>query len=208
MATDNLLQVLEGYEQERIQLGLTFLNQALVAATLNDNHECIGKLIKMGATNMDECIELAKEKGQVNATAMLIMLKAGLTGDRTMLHVFGDASLNPEFASLSLTSEFNSKMNRAIERRVISTVHPLEVAQRTGHHSVVYELLLLTRIEKSSGSVDWSSLHLVSIDRYLIKKICDWITKLNLASNRLKSIPAEIKMLVKVFHSLFNLTYC
>ena len=200
MATDNLLQVLEGYEQERIQLGLTFLNQALVAATLNDNHECIGKLIKMGATNMDECIQLAKEKGQVNATAMLILLKAALTGDRIMLHVFGDVSFNPEFASLCLTGEFNSKMNRAIESRVISTVQPVEVAQRTGHHSVVYELLLLTRIEKSSGSVDWSCLHLVSIDKHLIKKICDWTTKLNLASNRLKSIPVEIEMLVKVFH--------
>ena len=198
MATDNLLQVLEGYEQERIQLGVTFLNQALVAATLNDNHACIGKLIKMGATNIDECIQLAKEKGQINATAMLILLKAALTGDRTMLHIFGDASLNPEFASLSLTSEFNSKMNRAVERRAISTVHPLEVAQQTGQHSVVYELLLLTRIKKSSGSVDWSSLHLVSIDKYLIEKMCNWVTRLNLASNRLKSIPAEIEMLVKV----------
>ena len=55
MANDNLQQVLEGYEQERIQLGVKFLKQALVAATLNDNHECIGKLIKMGATNTDEC---------------------------------------------------------------------------------------------------------------------------------------------------------
>jgi hypothetical protein len=88
MATDNLLQVLEGYDLERIPLEVQFLNQALVAATDIDNHECIGKLIKMGATNIDECIQLAKEKVKINAAAMLILSKVGLTGDKTMLHIF------------------------------------------------------------------------------------------------------------------------
>ena len=198
MATDNLLQVLEGYEQERIQLGVTFLNQALVAATLNDNHECIGKLIKMGATNIDECIQLVKEKGQINAIAILIMLKAALSGDRSMLYVFSDASLNSEFAALSLTSEIKLKMNQAVASGVVSTIPPLEVAQQTGHHSVVHELLLLTRSYKSNGSVNWSGLHLVSVDKYLIKKLCNWVTKLNLSSNKLKSIPADIEILIKV----------
>ena len=65
MATDNLLQVLQGYDLERIPLEVRFLNQALVAATDFDNHECIGKLIKMGATDItkiDECIQLHGER--------------------------------------------------------------------------------------------------------------------------------------------------
>ena len=201
MATDNLRQVLEGYEQERIQLRVTFLNQALVAATLNDNHECIGKLIKMGAKNIDECIQLAKEKGVINATAMLILLKAALTGDKTLLHVFqtGYASLTPEFAGLNLTHKVNSQIARVVRNRMISTIHALEVAQQSGQHSVVHELLLLTRTNKAIGSLNWSNLHLVSIDKCLINKMStDWVTTLNLSSNKLRSIPAEIEILTEV----------
>ena len=200
MATDNLRQVLEGYEQERIQLGVTFLNQAMVAATLNDNHECIGKLIKMGAKNIDECIQLAKEKGVINATAMLILLKAALTGDKTLLYIFqtGYASLTPEFAGLNLTRQVNLKIAQAVRSHTISTIHVLEVAQQSGQHSVVQELLLLTRTNELIGSINWSNLHLVSMDRCLVHRMCNWVTALNLSSNKLKSIPAEIEILTKV----------
>ena len=200
MATDNLRQVLEGYEQERIQLGVTFLNQAMVAATLNDNHECIGKLIKMGAKNIDECIQLAKEKGVINATAMLILLKAALTGDKTLLYIFqtGYASLTPEFAGLNLTRQVNLKIAQAVRSHTISTIRILEVAQQSGQHSVVQELLLLTRTNELIGSINWSNLHLVSMDRCLVHRMCNWVTALNLSSNKLKSIPAEIEILTKV----------
>ena len=200
MATDNLRQVLEGYEQERIQLGVTFLNQAMVAATLNDNHECIGKLIKMGAKNIDECIQLAKEKGVINATAMLILLKAALTGDKTLLYVFqtGNASLTPEFATLNITCKVNSRIARAVKSGVVSTIHPLEVAQQSGQHSIVHGLLLLTRINKVIGSINWSNLQLVSVDRCLVHQMCNWVTTLELSSNKLRSIPAEIEILTKV----------
>ena len=200
MANDNLQQVLEGYEQERIQLGVTFLNQAMVAATLNDNPECIGKLIKMGAKNIDECIQLAKEKEIIGATAMLVLLKAALSGDKTMLYVFqtGNTSLSPEFAALNLTSRANSQISRTVRIRMISTIYALEIAQRSGQHSVVHELLLLTRTKKHIGSVDWSNLHLVGIDKYVLHRMCNWITTLNLSSNKLRSIPAEIEILTKV----------
>ena len=204
MATDNLLQVLQGYDLERIPLEVRFLNQALVAATDFDNHECIGKLIKMGATDItkiDECIQLAKEKGKINAAAMLILSKIGLTGDKMMLHIiFGDATSSPEFAALGETSEkINLKMKQAIKSGEVSTVYPLEVAQQNGHHSVARRLLLLTRINKSDGSVNWSNLHLVStLDNYLIKGMYNWVRVLDLSSNKLKFIPAEIEILTEV----------
>ena len=85
MAEDNLLQVLEGYEKRRIEMGETFMKQCLEAATLSDNPQCVGKLVKMGAKNIDECLE---KKGVVNsATAMLLLMKAALTGDK-MLQCF------------------------------------------------------------------------------------------------------------------------
>lgn len=210
MATDNILQVLEGYELERIPLEARFLRQALVAATNLDNHECIGKLIKMmgatNVTNIDECIQLAKEKGKINAVAMLILSKAGVTGDKTILRIFGDTSdsLSPEFAALdSVTkcNEINLKMRQAVESGKVSTIYPLEVAQRNGHHLVVRQLLLLTRINRSDGYVNWSNLHLVNtLDNYLIKGISryNWVRVLDLSSNKLKCIPAEIEMLTEV----------
>ena len=203
MATDNLLQVLEGYEHERIELGVTFLNQALVAATLNDNHECVGKLIKMGATNIDECIQLAKEKGIINATAMLMLLKAALTGDKSWLSVFGDAVLSPEFVArlnqiMSADTEVKSDINRAIGRQKISTIYPLEIAQQNGHHSVVYELLLLSHNKALSGSVNWNNLCLTSFDNRLIKKMYNWVRVLDLSSNKIRSIPGEIGILTEV----------
>ena len=202
MATDNLLQVLEGYEHERIELGVTFLNQALVAATLNDNHECVGKSIKMGATNIDECIQLAKEKGIINATAMLMLLKAALTGDKSWLSVFGDAVLSPEFVAplnqiLSVDTKVNSDINRAIGRQKISTIYPLQIAQQNGHHSVVYELLLLSH-NKTLWSVNWNNLRLTSFDNCLIKKMYNWVRILDLSSNKIRSIPGEIEILTEV----------
>ena len=202
MATDNLLQVLESYEYERIPLEAPFLSQALVAATDRDNHECIGKLIKMGATNLiniDECIQLAKGKGQINAMTMLILLKAALTGDKTMLHIFGDVTLNQEFVALGLTSEIGLKMNQAVESGEVSTIYPLKIAQQNGHHLVVHRLLLLTQINKSNGLINWSNLHLVGVlDNYLIKRMCNWVRVLDLSSNKLRSIPAEIEVLTEV----------
>ncbi len=200
-STDNLLEVLEGYDLERIPLEVRFLNQALVAATDIDNHECIGKLIKMGATNIDECIQLAKEKGTINAAAMLILSKVGLTGDKTMLRCcFFYASLSPEFAALSVPNEtINFKMRQAVESGEVSTIYPLEIAQQNGHYLVARRLLLLTRINKSDGSVDWSNLHLVNtLDNYLIKGIYNWVRVLDLSSNKLKCIPAEIEILTEV----------
>ena len=197
--------MLEGYDLERIPLEERFLNQALVAATDLDNHECIGKLIKMGATDItkiDECIQLAKEKGKMNAATMLILSKIGLTGDKMMLHIiFGDAATSSlEFTALGVTNEeINLKMKQAVESGEVSTVYPLEVAQQNGHHSVVRRVLLLTRINKSDGSVKWSNLHLVStLDNYLIKGMYNWVRVLDLSSNKLKCIPAEIEMLTEV----------
>ena len=50
-------------KKKKLVLAKCALNRALLAATLNDNHECIGNLIKMGAKNIDECIRLAEVHG-------------------------------------------------------------------------------------------------------------------------------------------------
>ena len=151
---DNLQQVLESYEQEHIYLDVNFLNQALVAATLNDNHGCIGKLIKMGATNVDECIQLSKEKGTVNTLAMLFLMKAALTGNERFL--------KQEMACHDLELPNNSFLHCHIVHimKHSSTIDALEVAQRCGQHAVHRKLMVLT----SSSASGWSKLNLMHID--------------------------------------------
>ena len=200
MANDNLQLVLEGYEQERIQLGIKFLNQALVAATLNDNHECIGKLIKMGATNFDECIQLGTKKGVTNALAMLLLMRAALTGDDSFLKRL----INPSLSANTL-HELSNNSEFSIPRQVImivsdgrlSTIDALEVAQRSGQHSVHRKLMMLTHVNMGAGSVDWSKLNLIHMDMRLFEA-CTWLTDLDLSANKLSCIPSEIGMLNKV----------
>ena len=197
---DNLLQVLEGYEKTRIEIGETFMKQCLEAATLSDNPQCVGKLVKMGAKNIDECLALAEKKGIVNsATAMLLLMKAALAGDKALL------PLNPNFvraASLSMVQEIKGCLSEhvtwAVHSGKISTTDALEVAQRTGQHAVKRELLLSTNVNKESGIVDWSKLRLCSLDVQLLQSLCDWLRILDLSANMLTRVPEEVNLLSKV----------
>ena len=202
MAEDNLLQLLEGYEKTHIEIGQTFMKQCLEAATLSDNPQCVGKLVKMGARNIDECLALSEKKGIVNSgTAMLLLMKAALTGDKTLL------PLNPSFvraASSSLEQEIKSCSNehdivtQAVRSGKMSTTDALEVAQRNGQHAVKRELLLSTNVNKESGIVDWSKLRLCSLDVQLLRNLCDWVRKLDLSANMLTGVPKEVHLLSKV----------
>lgn len=200
---DNLHQVLESYEQERIQLEESFLNQALVAATLNDNHECIGKLVKMGARNIDECIQLAKKAGFVKAKAMLSLVKAALTGEKALLARSGSRSsldLNSELNAVSTTvaGPSDEEIAKVVLSGEVSTLIPLELAQLSGQHSMRREILMLTRIDKRKGHVDWSKLNLVSLDMQLLGFMQEWVREFKLSSNMFRSVPTEFKMLKEV----------
>ena len=196
---DNLHQVLERYEQERIHLEESFLNQALVAATLNDNHECVGKLIKMGARNIDECIQLAKEKDLIKAMAMLSLVKAALTGEKALLgRSESHALLDLELNAVSTTQLINEEVAKVILSGQVSTLIPLELAQQSGQHSMRREILMLTRIDKCKGHVDWSKLNLVSLDVQLLGCMQEWLMEFRLSTNMLKYVPAEFKMLKEV----------
>ena len=193
---DNLHQVLESYEQEHIQLEENFLNQALVAATLNDNHECIGKLIKMGAKNIDECIQITQEIGLVKAKAMLSLLKAALTGEKVLCHQAEvDLELTPARAAVLVNDQ---EVTKVVLSGEVSTLIPLQLAQQCGQHSTRRDILMLTQINKHRGHVDWSKLNLVSLDVQLLECTHSWLKEFKLSSNMLKSVPAEVKMLNEV----------
>ena len=203
---DNLHQVLESYEQERIQLEESFLNQALVAATLNDNHECIGKLVKMGARNIDECVQLAKKTDLVKAKAMLSLVKAALTGEKALLgrsdsHSSLDLELNGGALSTSLVLT-DEEVTKVVLSGEVSTLVPLELAQQSGQHSMCREILMLTGIDKRKGHVDWSKLNLVSLDVQVLRCMQEWVKEIKLSSNMLRSVSTEFEMLKEVYKKL------
>ena len=199
---DNLLQVIEGYERNGFEMGETFMRQSLEAATLSDNHECVAKLVKLGAKNIDECLALAaKEKGGVtNATAMLLLMKAALTGDKTLLPMASfdrvtSSTLEQELRGCSQTTDL---VTESVEEGEISTSVALEVAQRSGQHGVKRALLLSTKVDRIKESVDWSKLRLVGLDVQLLHSLCDWLKRLDLSGNMLKRVPEEMSLLSKV----------
>ena len=208
MAADNLQQVLEGYTETGIHLEEWFLNQALIAATLTDNYETIGKLITLGAKNIDECVELAHKKRVVNAIAMLLLMKAALTGDKSILYSVISRLIKPEF-----TCTFKVANNDALIMNLAAAVvlkHracillPLHLAQVNGHYCIIRELLMLEiYIDKQEGSIDWCDLSLVSLDTQLLEASGDWLKLFLLTANRLRSLPKEIGMLKKVLHIKF-----
>ena len=196
---DNLHQVLESYERERIHLEESFLNQALVAATLNDNHECVGKLIKMGARNIDECIQLAKDTDLVKAKTMLSLVKAALTGEKALLgRSESHSSLDSELNAVSTTVLINEEVSKVVLSGEVSTLIPLELAQQSRQHSMRREILMFTQIDKHKGHVDWNKLNLVSLDVQLLGYMQEWLREFRLSSNMLRSVPAEFKMLQEV----------
>lgn len=198
MPNDNLQQVLEGYEKERIELDVKFLNQALVAATLNNNHECIGKLVKIGATNIDECIELAKEEELDYPIIILLFMKAALTGDETFLNLLL-RNLTPRLILQELPHGHLLELNilKIIWAykdgcHLLSTTDALEVAQWCGQYSVHRKLMILTC--RSNRTAGWSKLNLMYVDARVLE-MCNGITDLDLSANKLSFLPSNVGIL-------------
>ena len=188
-------------------MGVGFLNQALVAATLNDNHLCIAKLIKMGATNIDECIQLAKEKRMIKARVMLLLMKAALTGDKTILnnlthgHMMEFGEKYPSSGFLNVKELHEIQFIQVVDEDKVSTLFPLEIAAQCGQHALHRRFLMLTRIDKEMKSIDWSQLCLSSLDvqqSLSATTISSWVKEFNLSSNRLSLVPPEFKSLCEV----------
>ena len=206
MENDNLQQVLEGYEQERIELDVKFLNQALVAATLNNNHECIGKLVKIGATNIDECIQLAKEEELDYSIMMLLFMKAALTGDETFLNLLL-RNLTPwlslhlqelphsDLLELNILRKIIWAYKKGCYSYILSMTDALEVAQWCGQYSVHRKLMTLTACNRGvTAAHGWSKLNLTYVDARVLE-MCDWITDLDLSANKLSSLPSNVGIL-------------
>ena len=193
---ERLTELLKKYPAD--QLEPDCYTRALTAATHNDDPHSIVKLIVKGATNMEECMDIAIREGKPHSRAMLLLVKAAITGNKSIVQkLFGDAVSN----SSSLDPrEFNDDQFAEVQQAVlsgkVSTVAPIEIACRNGNNQVREELLLKTDVNQEEGSVFWYGLRLLSLDISWLRRI-SWVKRLRLARNGFKSLPREIGVYLK-----------
>ena len=159
-----------------------------MAATRNDNNFNVGKLVVKGANNLRECLEYAQRENKPHACAMLLMINAAMTGDKSVVQrLFGQTmDQSPEFADPGFP-----EVQKAVLSGKVTTVVPVEIARRSGHFEVREELLLGTDVNQEEGYVYWHGLRLLKLEVSWLRMIT-WVKRLRLARNGLKTLPNEI----------------
>ncbi len=186
------------------QLEPNCLNRALMAATRNDNHFNIGKLVVKGAKNLDACLEYAQTEKKPHARAMLLLIKAASSGNKSIVKkLFGEAVDKPDNLKDFSDNGF-SDVQKAVLSGEVSTVVPIEIARRNRHIHVREELLLKTDVNQEEGYVYWHDLSLLQLEVPWLRRI-NWVKRLRLARNGFKTLPNDMGNYLKQV-DIFSLT--
>ena len=174
------------------QLEPNCLEQALMAATQNDNHFNIGKLVMKGAKNLEDCLEFSQRQNKPHACAMLMLIKAASSDNKAIVQkLFGDTVDEPNNSSNILHDTGFSEVQRAVLSGKVSTVVPIEIARRNGHLQVREELLLKTDVNQEEGYVYWHGLRLQQLEVSWLRRI-NWVKRLRLVRNGFKTLPSDM----------------
>ncbi len=186
---DRLTELLKNNSE---YLELDCLNRGLIAATKNDNHLNIGKLVVKGAKNLDECLGLAVRENKPHARAMLLLIKAAFTGNRAIVQkLFGETVDKAENLRDQFSDPGFEEVQKAVLSGKVSTVVPIEIARRNGNLQVREELLLKTDVNQEEGYVYWHGLRLLQLEVPWLRRII-WVKRLRLARNGFKTLPNDM----------------
>ena len=173
------------------QLEPNCLERALMAATQNDNHFNIGRLVVKGAKNLDDCLEFAQRQNKPYARAMLMLIKAASSGNKAIVQkLFGD-TVDEGNSSKDLYGMGFAEAQKAVLSGMVSTMVPIEIARRNGHLQVREELLLKTDVNQEEGYVYWNELRLLQLEVSWLRRI-NWVKRLRLARNGFKTLPNDM----------------
>ena len=192
-------------QQGSDQLEEDCLPRALIAATRNNNPSSIGKLVVKGASsNIDKCIEIATAEGLHQSRAMLLLIKAALTGNKSIIQkLFGDNVINQNSLDPNVfNDEHFPKVQDAIAGGSVTTVVPIDIARRRKHKQVREELLVRTDVNQEDGSVFWHGLRLVTLEISWLRRI-SWVKRFRLAKNGFKELPQEMGTYLKQVSNVF-----
>ena len=162
-----------------------------MAATQNDNHFNIGKLVRKGAKNLEDCLEFAQRQNKPYAHAMLMLIKAASSGNKAIVQKLFGGTVDPDDSSKDLHGMGFAEVQRAVLSGKISTMVPIEIARRNGHLQVLEELLLKTEVNQEEGYVYWHGLRLLQLEVSWLRWI-NWVKRLRLARNGFKTLPNDM----------------
>jgi len=200
---DTLLRI------DRSKLTDDCYDKALKAAVEKCRHTNAEKLIVVGARNIDEAMELAK---QIDIKLMLIMVKTVLNNDHQLIMEIKNISKgnnqpskqSDEILSHSEDADharnpkydiYSHEMVEYITNGKLRTRVPIKLAiMQNKVDKILDELLLLTNISIANGSVGWSNLSLTELDIKWISNLSQLmvIKQLNLSKNQLSVLPIRI----------------
>ncbi len=173
------------------QLELNCLNRVLMAATRNDNHFIIGKLVVRGAKNVDDCLEFAQRENKPHACAMLLLIEAASSGNKSIVQKLFGETVNMPDNSKEFKDPGFPDVQKAVLSGKVSTVVPIEIARRNDHLQVREELLLKTDVNQEEGYVYWHGLRLLQLEIPWLRRI-SWVKRLRLARNGFKTLPNDM----------------
>lgn len=173
------------------------LNRCLRAATRNDNHLNISKLVVKGANDFDTCLELARKENKPHARGMLLLIKAAYSDDKAIVQkLFGEVLDKTGYVKDELLDTGFPDVQKVVLSGKVSTVLPIEIARKYGNLQVREELLLKTDVNLDEGYVHWNGLHLVQLELSWLRKI-SWVRKLLLSRNSFKTLPDNMDHYLK-----------
>ena len=173
------------------------INRALKAATRNDNHQNIAKLIVKNPTNLEECLEIARVEKKPYSRASLLLIVAALTNNIAIVQtLFGTGEVVRGFP-LKHRDEGLDDVRKAISSREITTVVSLDLARKYRNFAVQEELLMQTDVHQITGIVRWGGLGLIEMKTKWLQNIY-WVRTLRLGKNGLKHLPEDMTALSQV----------
>ena len=149
-----------------------------------------------GATELQACLQYAKEEKKPHACAMLVLIIGAKTGDKAIIQNLFDEAVPDLQNKQSYEDDEFGDVRKAMLSGNISTVVPIEIARRYEQIHVREELLLKTDVSQEEGYVDWHGLRLLQLDVAWLRKIA-WVKKLRLSWNGFKFLPPEIATYLK-----------
>lgn len=180
------------------KLSIQCLNQALELATRMDSDVNITKvaLTRPGPANITECIKIAEIKEKRYAHAMLLLIKAALSGDMEVLnHLVLESVQYDSYKEDLLPLVYCRLLSVTVSSNV-----PIDIAQRNNQPQVMHGILMKTNVYPEEGCIYWIGLQLHELSTLLLKRIY-WVKNLRLSRNKLVTLPDDIdKYLSQVYH--------
>ena len=168
------------------------INYSLLAAVESGNPNNTGKIILLGATNIDEALEKSRELQQHKVTAALLIFKAAMENDRNLVLMLYDENIQGQETKISLTDEDNiDELRSAVRSYRVGTTQPIKISRRYNASAVEEELLVRKDVDINSGVVLWFDLYLTQLEISWLRKI-NWVKYLRLSFNNFTFLPPDM----------------